>query len=156
MPTMLTSSPRVWRRVPLLVMGAILAPGQRMISSMLRIRGRAHIRSFQTSHCVLNCAVWSSLGASRILFGRLSAARAPEVEVTFHEVRAHPGLETQRQWSAQVIARATPTLLGLFFLVTLAAHAQMSRATSFVRQAAWYAKQEPTCIDAPALVRRHL
>ena len=32
----------------------------------------------------------------------------------------------------------------------------MSRTDSFVRQAAWYSKQEPTFIDALALVRRHL
>jgi hypothetical protein len=78
------------------------------------------------------------------------------VEVTFHEVRTHLGVETQRQWSARAIARTTPTLLGLFSLVTMAAHAQMSRTDSFVRQAAWYSKQEPTFIDALALVRRHL
>ena len=34
---------------------------------------------------------------------------------------AHLGLETQRQWSDQAIARTTPVLLGLFSLVTLAA-----------------------------------
>jgi DDE superfamily endonuclease len=32
------------------------------------------------------------------------------VEVTFEEARAHLGLETQRQWSALSIARATPVL----------------------------------------------
>jgi DDE superfamily endonuclease len=32
------------------------------------------------------------------------------VEVTFEESRAHLGLETQRQWSAQAIARTTPVL----------------------------------------------
>jgi hypothetical protein len=37
-----------------------------------------------------------------------------QVEVTFHEVRAHLGVETQRQWADQAIARTTPGLLGLF------------------------------------------
>jgi hypothetical protein len=32
------------------------------------------------------------------------------VEVTVEESRAHLGLETQRQWSAQAIARTTPVL----------------------------------------------
>jgi len=31
-------------------------------------------------------------------------------------------LETQRQWSDLAIVRTTPTLLGLFSLVTLLAH----------------------------------
>lgn len=39
------------------------------------------------------------------------------IEVTFEEVRAHLGFETQRQWSAKAIARTTPVLMGLFSLV---------------------------------------
>ena len=42
-----------------------------------------------------------------------------QVEVTFEEVRAHLGMETQRQWSDKAIARTTPLLLALFSLVTL-------------------------------------
>ncbi len=41
-----------------------------------------------------------------------------QLEVTFREVRDHLGVETQRQWSDQAIARTTPCLLGLFSLVT--------------------------------------
>ena len=37
-----------------------------------------------------------------------------QVEVTFAEVRAHLGVETQRQWSDKAILRTTPVLLGLF------------------------------------------
>lgn len=44
-----------------------------------------------------------------------------QLEVTFREVREHLGVETQRQWSDQAIARTTPCLLGLFSLVTLLA-----------------------------------
>jgi hypothetical protein len=36
-----------------------------------------------------------------------------QMEVTFEEVRAHLGVETQRQWSHQAIARTTPALLAL-------------------------------------------
>ena len=46
-----------------------------------------------------------------------------QLEVTFQEVRTHLGVETQRQWSDQAIARTTPILLGLFSWTTLAAHA---------------------------------
>ena len=70
-------SSRVWRHVPLLVAGAILAPGHRMVSSVLRVVGLSHVRSFQTYHRVLNRAKWSSLDASRILLRLLLAVFAP-------------------------------------------------------------------------------
>src|SRR5215831_19524387 len=70
-------SSRVWRPVPLLVAGAILAPGHRMVSSVLRGVGLSHVRSFQTYHRVLNRAKWSSLDASRILLRLLLAVFAP-------------------------------------------------------------------------------
>src|SRR5258708_23953232 len=70
-------SSRVWRHIPVLVGGAILAPGRRMVSSVLRTLGLTQLPSFQTSHRVLNRAVWSSRGASRILFGLLVATFVP-------------------------------------------------------------------------------
>jgi DDE superfamily endonuclease len=80
-----------------------------------------------------------------------------QLEVTFHEVRAHLGVETQRQWSRQAILRTTPALLGLFSLVTLLAHTQLSHASNNVaRQAAWYTKATPTFVDALAIVRQRL
>jgi hypothetical protein len=79
-----------------------------------------------------------------------------QLEVTFHEVRAHLGVETQRQWSERAIRRTTPALMGLFSLVTLFAHEPMMQRPSPVRQAAWYAKGTPTFLDALALVRRSL
>jgi hypothetical protein len=77
-----------------------------------------------------------------------------QVEVTFHEVRTHLGVETQRQWADQAIARTTPGLLGLFSLVTLLAHAQVKEGKLPVRQAAWYIKPLPTFSDALAVVRQ--
>ena len=78
------------------------------------------------------------------------------VEVTFHEVRTHLGVETQRQWSDAAIARTTPALLGLFSLVTLLAHQSAKRKKLPIRQAAWYPKDTPTFSDALALVRRQI
>ncbi len=66
-------SRRTWRHVPILVAGAILAPGQRMISSALRVVGLGQERGFQAYHRVLNRAIWSSLGVSRTLLGLLVA-----------------------------------------------------------------------------------
>jgi hypothetical protein len=78
------------------------------------------------------------------------------VEVTFHEVRTHLGVETQRQWSDLAIARTTPILLGLFSLVTLLAHTHNKLGRLPVRQAAWYVKPLPTFSDALAIVRQQL
>ena len=79
-----------------------------------------------------------------------------QVEVTFQEVRAHLGVETQRQWSDKAIARTTPILMGLFSWVTLLAHRSQKDGKLPVRQAAWYIKTYPTFSDAIALVRRRI
>ena len=79
-----------------------------------------------------------------------------QLEVTFQEVRAHLGVETQRQWSDRAIARTTPILMGLFSWTTLAAHLLRQQQPATHRTAAWYAKPSPTFVDAIALVRRHL
>ena len=61
-----------------------------------------------------------------------------QTEVTYHEVREHLGVETQRQWADRAILRTTPALLGLFSLVTLWAHQHARRKKLPIRQAAWY------------------
>jgi DDE superfamily endonuclease len=71
-------SRRVWRHIPLLVVGAILAPGRRTVSTVLRTVGLSQERHFQTYHRVLNRAAWSSLGASRILLHLLVKTFAPQ------------------------------------------------------------------------------
>jgi hypothetical protein len=80
------------------------------------------------------------------------------LETTFQDVRAHLGVETQRQWSDLAILRTTPALLGLFSLITVWADALARDAAKTVRPntAAWYRKQEPTFSDAIAAVRRVL
>ena len=75
-----------------------------------------------------------------------------QVEVTFGEVRAHLGVETQRQWSDRVIARTTTVLMGLFSLVTLIAHRLQRHHSVPIRANAWCAKPRPTFGDALALV----
>ncbi len=71
-------------------------------------------------------------------------------------MRAHLGMETQRQWSAPAIAQTPSALFGLFSLVTLLAHPHFSRTTPPLQQTAWYTKALPTFADALALVRRQL
>lgn len=77
-------------------------------------------------------------------------------EVTFEEVRAHLGVETQRQWSELAIARTTPALLGMFSLITLIGYRLTREQKMPVRSAAWYTKQTATFSDVIALVRREL
>ncbi|WP_223427226.1 hypothetical protein [Tateyamaria pelophila] len=78
-----------------------------------------------------------------------------QVEVTFAETRAHLGVETQRQWSDEAIARTTPTLLALYSLISLWACDLLSSAST-PYAAAWYRKTNLTFSDAIASVRRVL
>lgn len=71
-------SARVWHHAQLLVVGAILAPGQRMVSMVLRVLGLSQLATFSTYHRVLNRAVWSSLAVSRVLLGLLVTTFVPE------------------------------------------------------------------------------
>jgi len=67
----------VWQPVTVLMTGAVLAPGQRTVTAILRIMGRSAASNFQTYHRVLNRAVWSSLTASRLLLRLLVAVFSP-------------------------------------------------------------------------------
>jgi hypothetical protein len=78
------------------------------------------------------------------------------MEVTFEDARAHLGMETQRQWNDQAIARTTPALLSLYSIMTLTAHLLIEKGATCVRSTAWYRKTRPTFSDAIALVRRQL
>jgi hypothetical protein len=75
------------------------------------------------------------------------------VEVTFEEVRAHLGMETQRQWSDLAIARTTPVLLGLYSVVMLATVRCDEAGLLSAEQTAWYTKAEPTFSDCLRLIR---
>ena len=77
-------------------------------------------------------------------------------EVTFEELRAHLGVETQRQWSDLAIARTTPVLFGMFSIVVLMAIEILKGATMPILECAWYKKSDATFSDVIALVRRHI
>jgi hypothetical protein len=79
-----------------------------------------------------------------------------QVEVTFHEVRTHLGVETQRQWADLSILRITPALLSLFSIVTLLANLHAPKQKFPVQQTAWYQKKLPTFSDALTLVKETL
>jgi hypothetical protein len=79
------------------------------------------------------------------------------LEVTFEEVRANLGVETQRQWSVKAIRRTTPVLMGLFSLVCLIADMQNKLTNDLIQtvSAAWYDKQDnATFSDVLIYVKR--
>ena len=80
------------------------------------------------------------------------------IEVTFEEVRAHLGVETQRQWSDKAIQRSTPLLMGLYSLLTLVALKMNETKVLLVQEAnSWYDKKgELTFVDIVIAVRRSL
>ena len=64
-------SERTWDWVQVLVIGAILAPGKRTVTSVLTVVGLSQEKQYQRYHRVLNRAKWSGLQTSRILLGLL-------------------------------------------------------------------------------------
>jgi hypothetical protein len=68
---------RVWQHAQVLVVGAILAPGQRTVAATLPVMGLGHLSHFQNYHRVLNRAVWSSRQASGLLLLLLVQVLAP-------------------------------------------------------------------------------
>ena len=61
-------SKRVWAHVEVLVVGALLAPGKRTVTAVLRVMGLSEEGQFQKYHRVLNRARWSSVAVARGLF----------------------------------------------------------------------------------------
>jgi DDE superfamily endonuclease len=64
-------SDRVWRQAQVLLIGALLAPGQRTVTSCLRIVGLGRERRFANYHRVLSRARGQGRAASRLLLGLL-------------------------------------------------------------------------------------
>jgi hypothetical protein len=79
-----------------------------------------------------------------------------QLETTYAEVRAHLGVESQRQWGDLAIARTTPCLLALFSLITLLASDLHQRGKLSLRSSAWYRKTQLTFSDTIAAVRQQL
>jgi DDE superfamily endonuclease len=70
-------SHRVWLHAQILLLGAMLTPGARTVTAVLRAMGLAAERHFTNYHRVLNRATWSARQGSRILLGLLIALLVP-------------------------------------------------------------------------------
>ena len=68
---------RSWRHAQLLLIGAILVPGQRTVTNVLRITGHTRDRHFVNVHRVLNRAAWCPRTGSHILLRMLISAFMP-------------------------------------------------------------------------------
>ena len=68
---------RTWRKVQVLLVGAMLAPGKRTVSSALQVLGLQEQRACARYHHVLSRAVWSSLAVSRVWLSLLLRHLAP-------------------------------------------------------------------------------
>ena len=62
---------QAWRKAQVLLVGAVLAPGQRTVASALRVMGLSGDRNYARYHHVLNRAAWSPLQAAHILLNLL-------------------------------------------------------------------------------------
>jgi hypothetical protein len=57
----------VWNRVPVLVAGAVLAPGKRTVTQALRVMGLGEEPQFRRYHEVLGRARWDARAVARRL-----------------------------------------------------------------------------------------
>jgi len=74
----LVFSKRVWHYAQILLIGAILAPGKRTVTSVLRVMGLSDDKRFENYHRVLSRTVWSSRKLGRILLNSLVDTFAPQ------------------------------------------------------------------------------
>ena len=71
-------SPTVLEHARVLLTGAILTPGQRTVTTVLRAMGLCHLRQFQNYHRVLNRATWSPRQGAAILLRLLLRCLLPQ------------------------------------------------------------------------------
>src|SRR4051812_30248082 len=93
-------SQRVWGCVQILLIGAILAPGKRTVTSVLRVMGLSDEAHFQNYHRALNRAVWNCCHAGLVLLRMLLTAFVPSGPLVL-------GLDDtiERRWGARIRAR---------------------------------------------------
>ena len=70
-------SPTVFQHAQLLLVGAMLTPGQRTVTAALRALGLSHCRQYQNFHRVLNRAVWSPRQTAGLLLRLLVQVFVP-------------------------------------------------------------------------------
>ena len=89
-----------WRRVLVLLIGAVLSPGRRTVAAALRVTGLDQDLHFTNYHRVLNRSRWSSRRVARCLFRLLVDTFVPSGPVIV-------GLDDtlERRWGTKIAAR---------------------------------------------------
>jgi DDE superfamily endonuclease len=108
-------SKRTFKHAKLLLVGAILAPGKRPVTAVLRVMGKSPDAHFQHYPRILNRARWSSLAANRLLLTLLLDAFVLEGPVVMGidetiERRREERKSRRRGSTAIRSARRTPTM----------------------------------------------
>ena len=90
----------VWNRVLVLVAGAVLAPGKRTVTQVLRVMGVADDRHFRRYHEVLSRARWDGRAVARRLLLYIIERLLPNGDVVI-------GIDDtiERRWGARIKAR---------------------------------------------------
>lgn len=93
-------STRVFAHVTVLIAGAILAPGKRTVTAVLRVMGQGDEPHFQRYHRVLNRARWSTVNGGKILLRLLVETFVPSGPVLL-------GVDETiaRRWGAKIATR---------------------------------------------------
>jgi hypothetical protein len=89
-----------WNRILVLVAGAVLAPGKRTVTQVLRVMGLADAPSFRRYHEVLSRARWDEQAVARRLLHYIIERLLPDGEVVV-------GIDDtiERRWGARINAR---------------------------------------------------
>ena len=90
-----------WMKAQILLIGAILTPGKRVVTEALRVMGLSESEQFAQYHQVLNRAVWSPLALAQVLLTLLvKTFIGPDTMLVFG---IDPTIE--RRWGRKIAAR---------------------------------------------------
>ena len=89
-------SQRVWSHALVLVVGTLLTPGRRTVTTALRAMGLEHCRRLEHYHRVLNRDRWSSLAVSRTLLRLLVATFAADGPLVLGSDETTPAAAARR------------------------------------------------------------
>ena len=90
-----------WKKAQVLLVGAILTPGKRVVTEMLRVMGLSESRQFAQYHQVLNRALWSPLDLAQELLKLLVTTFVPADQPLVFGI--DPSIE--RRWGHKIAAR---------------------------------------------------
>lgn len=90
-----------WAKAQVLLVGAILSPGKRVVTEALRVMGLGESEQFAQYHHVLSRAAWSPLELAQVLLKLLVKTFVPAGEVLVFGI--DPTIE--RRWGQKIAAR---------------------------------------------------